>query len=62
MTRLRNRLEAALTAARAAVRTQLRLRETYADRFELSGRETAAAARALRWHGDQLVGSELPPT
>ena len=60
--RLRERLDAARAAARTALRTQLRLQEIYADRWELSGRETAAAARALRWRGDELVGSELPRT
>jgi hypothetical protein len=47
---------------RRAVQTQLRLQQIYADRYELSGAETAAAACVLRWHGDQLVGSELPPS
>jgi hypothetical protein len=51
---------ALLEALRAAVRTQLALQQIYADRHELSGRETAAAARALRWRGDELVGCELP--
>jgi hypothetical protein len=46
---------------RNAVRTQLRLQERYAARWDLSGRETAAAMRRLRWHGDELVGCELPP-
>jgi hypothetical protein len=45
----------------AFLRTQLRLQQLYVDRYELSGYETMAAARVLRWHGDQLVGSELPP-
>jgi hypothetical protein len=62
MMRLRERLDAARAAAQSALRTQLRLHEIYADRWELSGRETAAAARALRWRGDELVGSELPPS
>jgi hypothetical protein len=60
MTRIRSRLAAALTQVRAALRTQYRLQENYAARWELSGRETAAAARAMRWRGDELVGSELP--
>ena len=51
----------ALAAARAAVRTQLYLHERYAARWELSGREALAASRSLRWQGDHLVGSELPP-
>ena len=45
---------------RDAVRVQLRLQQVYLDRWELSGRETAAAARRLRWRGDELVGTELP--
>ena len=56
MTRLRK----TIAVVRAAVRTQVTLQENYAARFELSGRETAAAARALRWRGDRLVGCELP--
>jgi hypothetical protein len=45
---------------RNAVRTQLRLQERYAARWDLSGRETAAAMRRMRWRGDELVGCELP--
>ena len=60
--RLTEVLTRSLEAARRALRTQLRLQQIYVDRYELSGRETAAAARVLRWHGDQLVGSELPPS
>jgi hypothetical protein len=59
--RLAKTLTGYLHTLRQAVRTQLRLQQLYVDRYELSGHETAAAARALRWHGDQLVGSELPP-
>jgi hypothetical protein len=62
MTRLRVRWETARAAVEGAVRTQLRLQQIYADRWELSGRETAAAARVLRWRGDELVGCELPPS
>jgi hypothetical protein len=58
--RLADALTSSLESARRALRTQLRLQQIYVDRYELSGCETAAAARALRWHGDQLVGSELP--
>ena len=49
-----------VSAAREALATQLRLQQNYVARYDLTGRETAAAARALRWHGDVLVGSELP--
>lgn len=59
--RLAEVLTNTLDAARTALRTQLRLQQIYVDRYELSGRETVAAARALRWHGDQLVGTDLPP-
>jgi hypothetical protein len=59
--RLTNTFTGCLRAVRQAVRTQLRLQQIYADRYELSGQETAAAARVLRWHGDHLVGCELPP-
>ena len=60
MTRLRECFDSARAAVQEALRTQLRLQEMYADRWELSGRETAAAARELRWRGDELVGCELP--
>ena len=60
MTRLRERFDSARAAVREALRTQLHLQEMYAARWELSGRETAAAARELRWRGDELVGCELP--
>jgi len=62
---MKRRLAEILTSSREslrrALRTQLRLQQIYVDRYELSGCETVAAARVLRWHGDQLVGSELPP-
>jgi hypothetical protein len=58
--RLAEALTRSLAAARAALQTQLRLQEIYVERHERSGRETAAAARALRWRGDDLVGCELP--
>jgi|tagenome__1003787_1003787.scaffolds.fasta_scaffold11736287_1 hypothetical protein len=59
--RLAKTLTGYLQSVRAALGTQIRLQQVYLDRYELSGHETAAAARALRWQGDQLVGSELPP-
>jgi hypothetical protein len=59
--RLTEMFSSSLAATRAAFRTQLHLQQIYVDRYDLSGRETAAAARRLRWHGDQLVGTELPP-
>ena len=46
---------------RAAWRTQVELQQMYVDRHQLSGFETRAAARRLRWQGDRLVGCELPP-
>jgi hypothetical protein len=60
MTRMKDRLHATRAALRDAVRTQLSLQQRYVDRHALSGRETAAAARVLRWRGDELVGCELP--
>ena len=54
------RLSRALGVVRRALRTQLRLQQNFVDRYHLSGRETAVAARALRWHGDELVGDQLP--
>jgi hypothetical protein len=49
-------------AVRTAWQTQLELQQRYVDRHELSGFETRAAARRLRWSGDRLVGCELPPS
>lgn len=47
-------------AVRAAWLTQVEMQQRYLDRHELSGFETRAAARRLRWSGDRLVGCEMP--
>lgn len=47
-------------AVRAAWLTQVEMQQRYLDRHELSGYETRAAARRLRWSGDRLVGCEMP--
>jgi hypothetical protein len=49
-----------LAGIRRALATQMELQENYARRHDLSGLETRAAARQLRWVGDELVGCELP--
>ena len=59
--RLADLVTRARSRAREALQTQLRLQQIYVDRYELSGTETAAAACVMRWHGDRLVGTELPP-
>ena len=50
-----------LTALRRAVARQVALQERYVARHDLSGAETLAATRALRWRDGRLVGQVLPP-
>lgn len=51
-----------LATLRRAYARQVALQERHGARHDLSGRETLAAARFLRWRDGRLVGELLPPT
>lgn len=57
---LTRRASAALSSLRQFHDRQLVLQEQYAARHDLSGLETMAAARELRWRGFELAGDVLP--